>query len=128
MTRIITGGGPAGSKIVGRPGGYHGLKKTGLITRGNKIKKITQQNVRTLVAHDPSKRTSRKVFHTSKDVLGDTNQRWNRANVRMRDSNQAKPFGIRRLKVAPGTRDQGNATRETRMPSVDYTNRKIVKR
>jgi len=125
MTRIISGGGAAGSKIVGRPGGYAGLKKTGLLTRANKIKHVTPQRVRRLYARSPSNRTA--IIGTSKDVLMDSNLKWNLASVRMRDSNQFTPFGKRKLKVAPGTADQGNNARERRQPNKNYTNLKIVK-
>lgn len=123
MTRIVGGGGPAGSKSVGRSGFGKKLTKTGLITRGNKILSVTPKSVRRLFARNPANRTA--LIGTSKDVLGDANQKWNRVTGQSRNANSVEPAGVRIRKAAPGTADQ--TRRVKKGTSSNYGNKNLKK-
>lgn len=117
MVRIVGGG---KGKSVGRPG-YPQLKRTGLMTRAKTgvTGKITQNSVTRLFKRNPANRTA--IIGTSKDVLGDTNQRFNRI------SNPTARIFKRRKGVAQGTGDSGNNTRVKRGKTTNYSNRDLKK-
>jgi hypothetical protein len=123
MAKIVGGGGPAGSKSVGRTGFGTKLSKTGLITRGNKILSVTPKSVRRLFARNPANRTA--IIGTDKDVLGDANQKWNRVIGQKRNANSVEPSGTRIRKAAPGTADQ--TRRVKRGVSSNYQNKNLKK-
>jgi hypothetical protein len=116
MTRIVGGGGKNPVKSVGRPG-FTKLDKTGLRRAGRgMVGVVSPRSVRRLFKRNPANRTA--IIGTSKDVLGDANQKWNRAET-------SSPTILKK----PSLTQVGTAHKKTkRGPLNNYSNQRITKR